>query len=83
MPILAPLFREVNLNRIVELHEVGLSPRSIASVIFDDTKSQVRLTASDVQSYLKVQEAAAKQMLVSKSTMRVLKKEPQPDAKSA
>ncbi|NMG31836.1 hypothetical protein [Aromatoleum evansii] len=83
MPILAPLFREVNHNRIDQLHEAGLTPQTIASVICDETKSQVKLTASDVRSYLKVQDAAAKQMLISQRTMRALLKEPQLGVKPA
>lgn len=77
MPLLAPLFREVNHNRIKQLHDADLSPQSIASIICDETKSQVKLTASDVRSYLKVQDAAAAQMLIGQRTMRALLKETQ------
>ena len=80
MPLLAPLFREMNHNRINQLHKSGLSPQSIASVICDETKSQIRLTVSDIRSYLKVQEAAAGQMLISQRTMRALLGESQSGA---
>lgn len=78
MPILAPGFRELNHKRINQLAQDGLSPQKIAGVIREETQSDVKLDAADICSYLKIQEAASKRMLISKRTMRSLQGEQQP-----
>lgn len=78
MPILAPGFRELNHKRINQLAKDGLSPQMIAGVIREETQSDVKLSAADIRSYLKIQEAASKRMLIRKRTMRSLQGEQQP-----
>lgn len=78
MPILAPGFRELNHKRINQLAQDGLSPQKIAGVIREETQSDVKLNAADIRSYLKIQVAASKRMLISKRTMRSLQGEQQP-----
>lgn len=78
MPILAPGFREKNHKRINQLAKDGLSPQMIADVIREETQSNVKLNAADIRSYLKIQEAASKQMLIRKRTMCSLQGVQQP-----
>ncbi|MCL8300882.1 hypothetical protein [Pseudomonas mosselii] len=77
MPILASGFREKNFKRIDQLYKTGFSPQTIASVIRDETGGDVKLTPADIRSYLKIQGAGSKRMLVTKSTMKALLKEGQ------
>ncbi len=76
MPVLAPLFREINYSRITQLDEKGMSPQTIVSIIRDETDSQVKLTPADIRSYLKIQGVASEQMLITKPTMKEVLKRP-------
>lgn len=74
MPLMAPVFREINYSRINTLSAAGHSTRTIASVINDQTDNHFKFTASDVKSYLKMGKAASEQMLVSKAAMNSLER---------
>ncbi|MGQ7860236.1 hypothetical protein ACUN0G_13200 [Pseudomonas sp. 32A] len=76
MPVLAPLFREINYSRITQLDEAGMSAQTIANIIRDETDSQVKLTPSDIRSYLKIQDVASERMLITKPTMKEVLKRP-------
>lgn len=82
MPVLAPLFREINYSRITQLDEAGMSAQTIAKIIRDEN-SELKITPADIRSHLKIQDVASKQMLITKPTMKeVLKRpplEPQPE----
>lgn len=72
MPILAPLFREINFTRIHELKLNGLSDATIASIVNDETQNTLGVHAQDVASYLKLTAAGSSQMLVRKKTARAI-----------
>ncbi|MDR6680169.1 hypothetical protein [Pseudomonas oryzihabitans] len=76
MPLFAPVFREVNYARITQLDQTGMTPQTIAHIIRDETQSEVRLTPADIRSYLKVQGAASKRMLISKPAMKEVVQQP-------
>ncbi|AZE39150.1 hypothetical protein C4K06_6162 [Pseudomonas chlororaphis subsp. aureofaciens] len=76
MPVLAPLFREINYSRITQLDEAGMSPQTIVSIIRDETDSEVKLTPADIRSYLKIQNVASEQMLITKPTMKEVLERP-------
>lgn len=80
MPLLAPAFRELNFHRINQLSGADLSPSTIAGVINDETNHALRITAADVRSYLKIQAAASKQMLVSSKATRAIKQPPEEES---
>lgn len=67
MPVMAPVFREINLHRINKLKDRNLSDGTVASIINDETGSD--FTAQDVTGYLKVTAKASEQMLVTKKTL--------------
>ena len=74
MPLMAPVFREINYSRINTLSADGHSARTIASIMNDETDNRFRFTASDVKGYLKMGNAASEQMLISKAAMNSLEK---------
>lgn len=76
MPIMAPVFREINLARIEELAQT-LSDATIASIIRDET--DLRIDANDVRSYRTINAAASSKMLVSRKTMRAVTRGGQDD----
>lgn len=73
MQILAPLFRELNLHRIIDLAEAGLSNATIARVINDKPGNKPTMTAADVGGYLKMSKAGTAEMLVSAHVHKALK----------
>lgn len=75
MPILAPIFRELNLRRIIDLSEAGLSNSTIARVINDKPGNKPAMTAADVNGYLKLSKAGTAEMLVSAPVHKALKRE--------
>lgn len=75
MPILAPIFRELNLRRIIDLSEAGLSNSTIARVINDKPGNKPTMTAADVNGYLKLSKAGTAEMLVSAQVHKALKEE--------
>jgi hypothetical protein len=75
MPILAPFFRELNLHRIIDLAEAGLSNSTIARVINDKPGNRPTMTAADVNGYLKMSKAGTAEMLVSAQAHKALKGE--------
>jgi hypothetical protein len=66
MPLLAPLFRELNFQRIRQLDAGGYQPATIARIVNDETGPKDRITAPDVRSYLKIQKLGSEKMLISK-----------------
>lgn len=72
MGMMSPIFRELNYSRINDLStNTELSNSTIASVISDESKSEV--SEQDVSGYLKLTRIASNKMLISKPTLDVLR----------
>lgn len=72
MPLLSPIFREVNFQRIRQLYADGYQPATIAKIINDETGAKEKVLAPDVRGYLKMQRLGSEVMLVSKKGMNNL-----------
>jgi hypothetical protein len=66
MPLLSPVFREINFQRIRQLDTQGYQPATIAKIINDETGRKEKVLAPDVRGYLKMQKLGSERMLVSK-----------------
>lgn len=69
MPLLSPVFREVNFQRIRQLDEEGYQPATIARIINEQPGAKVKIFAPDVRGYLKLQQLGSEKMLISKKAM--------------
>lgn len=76
MPLLSPAFREINYSRIRELIDAGFSYETIAKVMNDENPSGIKLTASDIRGYLRLQGEASARMLIGQKKMKALRRTP-------
>lgn len=74
MPILAPLFREINFSRLNDLKVAGLCDATIAGIVNDETDRKYGIKPKELAAYFKITAAASGQMLVSKKTARAVAK---------
>ena len=74
MPLLSPVFREINYQRISSLNDKGYQPATIASIISDETGEKI--LTPDVRGYLKLQKAGSARMLVTKKGLNEIKEPP-------
>lgn len=73
MPVMSPLFRQINYSRICELRNLGYSASTIACIINDESNSPMKITEANVHGYLAVQAQASARMLISKQSMEKMK----------
>lgn len=66
MPLLSPVFREINFQRIRQLDDQGYQPATIARIINDETGAKEKILTPDVRGYLKLQRLGSQKMLISK-----------------
>lgn len=76
MPLLSPVFREINYQRINNLSSQGFTPATIARIINDETNAKEKILAPDVRGYLKLQRAGSERMLVTKKGLDEIKGHP-------
>jgi len=69
VPLLSPVFRELNFQRIRQLDEEGYQPATIARIINEQTGAKVKILAPDVRGYLKMQQLGSEKMLISKKAV--------------
>jgi len=72
MPLLSPIFREINFQRIRQLDAGGYQPATIAKIINDESDAKEKVYAPDVRGYLKLQRMGSEVMLISKKGMNSL-----------
>jgi hypothetical protein len=69
MPLLSPVFREINYQRIRQLDADGFQPATIARIVNDETRGKEKILAPDIRGYLKLQKMGSERMLVSQKSM--------------